>query len=59
MFNVVNANGVQFGSNFVYYMSATNGNVKSEKTSGPGDNIEKDNLITLLMETKIQVRKKK
>ncbi|KAL0850995.1 hypothetical protein ABMA28_006888 [Loxostege sticticalis] len=54
VFNVVNANGVQFGSNFVYYMSATNGNVKSEKTSRPGDNIEKDNLITLLMETKIQ-----
>ncbi|XP_028158850.1 uncharacterized protein LOC135073066 [Ostrinia nubilalis] len=55
VFNVVNATGVQFGSNYTYYMSATNGNTeKSEKKGYTGDNIEKDNLIILLMESKIE-----
>ncbi|KAL4716901.1 hypothetical protein ACJJTC_012712 [Scirpophaga incertulas] len=53
VFNVVNSSGVQFGSNHVYYMSSCKKNQKNVDDEEE-EVIEKSNLITLLMESKIQ-----
>ncbi|RVE48132.1 hypothetical protein evm_007192 [Chilo suppressalis] len=55
VYTIVNSHNVQFGSNNVYYMSATNKKAKEECDVGNDDEdyIPKDNLIVLLMESKI------
>ncbi|CAH0766399.1 unnamed protein product [Diatraea saccharalis] len=60
VYNVVNSKNVQFGSNNVYYMSATSKNVKKGYDAGEDGEDEdenyvpKDNFIVLLMESEIE-----
>ncbi|XP_045495260.1 uncharacterized protein LOC123694006 [Colias croceus] len=52
--NIVNASNIRWGNEFVYYLGPVNGHPQKSSPKHDEEQVEKTNLISLLMESKIK-----